>query len=106
MHGDLGQSSLTHDAVSHDLGQFIPATAELALYSILVAALVGIAFGVFAALRRNRPADHVLRVTSLAGISMPTFWIALVAALRRLLPARLVPGRRAARPGHEPAADA
>jgi peptide/nickel transport system permease protein len=79
IHGDLGQSSLTHNAVSHDLGQFIPATAELALYSIVVAAIVGITFGVLAALRRNRPADHLLRVTSLAGISMPTFWIALIA---------------------------
>ena len=38
VHGDLGQSSLTHQAVTHDLGQFIPATAELALYSILLAA--------------------------------------------------------------------
>src|SRR5256886_900193 len=77
--GDLGQSSLTHDAVTHDLGQFIPATAELALYSIVIAAVFGIAFGVIAAMRRNRPTDHVLRVVSLGGISMPTFWIALVA---------------------------
>jgi peptide/nickel transport system permease protein len=77
--GDLGQSSLTHDAVTHDLGQFIPATAELALYAIVIAAVLGIAFGVIAAMRRNRPADHVLRVVSLGGISMPTFWIALVA---------------------------
>src|SRR5213076_511755 len=46
VHGDLGQSSLTHAAVTHDLGQFIPATAELALYSVLFAAIVGIAFGV------------------------------------------------------------
>jgi peptide/nickel transport system permease protein len=79
VHGDLGQSSLTHEPVTHDLAQFIPATAELALYSVLFAAIVGIAFGVIAALRRNKPTDHVLRVTSLAGISMPTFWIALVA---------------------------
>jgi peptide/nickel transport system permease protein len=79
LHGDLGQSSLTHNAVRSDLSQFIPATGELALYSVLFAAIVGIAFGVLAALRRNRPTDHVLRVTSLAGISMPTFWIALVA---------------------------
>ena len=79
LHGDLGQSSLTHNSVRSDLAQFIPATGELALYSVLFAAIVGIAFGVLAALRRNRPADHVLRVTSLAGISMPTFWIALVA---------------------------
>jgi peptide/nickel transport system permease protein len=34
---------------------------------------------VIAAMRRNRPTDHVLRVVSLGGISMPTFWIALVA---------------------------
>jgi peptide/nickel transport system permease protein len=79
VHGDLGQSSLTHDSVRHDLAQFIPATAELALYSVLFASVVGIAFGVLSALRRNRPTDHALRVTSLAGISMPTFWIGLVA---------------------------
>ena len=78
VHGDLGQSSLTHDAVTHDLGQFIPATAELALYAILFAAVVGVTFGVISALRRNRPTDHALRVASLAGISMPIFWIALV----------------------------
>jgi peptide/nickel transport system permease protein len=78
-HGDLGESSLTHDSVRHDLAQFIPATAELALYSVLFASIVGVAFGVLSALRRNRPTDHALRVTSLAGISMPTFWIALVA---------------------------
>jgi ABC-type dipeptide/oligopeptide/nickel transport system permease component len=77
--GDLGQSALTHDAVTHDLGQFIPATAELALYSVLIASVLGLALGVLAAMRRNRPTDHVLRVVSLSGISMPTFWIALVA---------------------------
>jgi peptide/nickel transport system permease protein len=79
VHGDLGQSSLTHDPVTHDLAQFIPATAELALYSVVFAAFVGVTLGVVSALRRNRPTDHVLRVASLAGISMPTFWIALVA---------------------------
>jgi peptide/nickel transport system permease protein len=79
LHGDLGQSTLTHDAVTHDLGQFIPATAELAVYSILIAAVVGVTFGVVSAMRRDRPTDHALRVTSLAGISMPTFWIALIA---------------------------
>jgi peptide/nickel transport system permease protein len=77
--GDLGESSLTHDPVRHDLAQFIPATAELALFSVVIAAFFGIALGVIAAMRRNRPTDHVLRVVSLGGISMPTFWIALVA---------------------------
>ena len=102
VHGDLGQSSLTHDAVTHDLGQFIPATAELALYSVLFAAFVGIAFGVVAALRRNRPADHVLRVGSLAGISMPTFWIALVALYVGFYKLNWFPGAGRLDPGVDP----
>jgi peptide/nickel transport system permease protein len=77
--GDLGESALTRQPVTHDLGTFIPATAELALVSVLLAAILGVTFGVYAAMRRNRPADHVLRVVSLGGISMPTFWIGLVA---------------------------
>jgi len=102
VHGDLGQSSLTHDAVTHDLGQFIPATAELALYSILFASVVGIGFGVVAALRRNRPADHVLRVASLAGISMPTFWIALIALYLGFYKLGWFPGAERLDPGTNP----
>lgn len=77
--GDLGESTQTHNPVRKDLATFIPATAELAFYSILVAVVVGVLFGVVAAMRRNRPIDHTLRVVSLGGISMPTFWIALLA---------------------------
>ena len=102
LHGDLGQSSLTHEAVTHDLGQFIPATAELALYSVMFAAFVGIAFGVIAALRRNRPTDHALRVTSLAGISMPTFWIALVALYVGFYKLNWFPGAGRLDPGVDP----
>jgi peptide/nickel transport system permease protein len=102
VHGDLGQSTLTHDAVTHDLGQFIPATGELALYSVVFAAIVGIGFGVLAALRRNRPTDHVLRVTSLAGISMPTFWIALVALYVGFYKLGWFPGAERLDPGVQP----
>ena len=77
--GDLGESAVTHEAVTHDLRIFIPATAELALAAVFLATIFGVPFGVYAAMRRNRPADHLLRVVSLGGISMPTFWIALVA---------------------------
>src|SRR6476619_1370863 len=100
--GDLGQSSLTHAPVSHDLGTFIPATAELALYSVLFAAFVGVGFGVIAALRRNRPTDHALRVTSLAGISMPTFWIALVALYVGFYKLNWFPGAGRLDPGVDP----
>jgi peptide/nickel transport system permease protein len=102
IHGDLGQSTLTHNAVTSDLATFIPATAELALYSVLFAAIVGITFGTFAALRRNRPADHVLRVSSLAGISMPTFWIALVALYLGFYKFGWFPGAERLDPGTQP----
>jgi peptide/nickel transport system permease protein len=79
VHGDLGQSEQNHDAVTHDLATFIPATAELAIFSMLIATVVGISLGLIAALRRNRLTDQILRVVSLGGISMPTFWLGLIA---------------------------
>jgi peptide/nickel transport system permease protein len=78
VHGDLGESQQSHAPVTKDLSQFIPATAELAILSILIAVVVGVSLGVIAAVRQNKLTDHVLRVVSLGGVSMPTFWIALV----------------------------
>ena len=102
LHGDLGQSSVTHDAVTHDLGQFIPATAELALYAVFLASIVGVTFGVISALRRNRPSDHALRFTSLAGISMPTFWLALLALYFGFYRLGWFPGAERLDPGTNP----
>lgn len=79
LQGDLGESQQSHRPVLTDLREAIPATAELAILSILVSVIVGVTFGVLAAVRQNRPSDHVLRIVSLAGISMPTFWLALIA---------------------------
>ena len=79
LQGDLGESLQDHQPVRQNLATYVPATAELAIFSTLIAILFGVPFGVIAAVRWNRPTDHALRVVSLAGISMPTFWIALVA---------------------------
>lgn len=79
VHGDLGESQQTQNPVRHDLAQFAPATGELAISSMLIAVLVAIPLGLLAAVRRNRPADHSARIFSLAGISVPTFWLALIA---------------------------
>jgi peptide/nickel transport system permease protein len=79
LHGDLGESLQDHQPVRQNLATYVPATAELAILSTVIAVAVGVFFGVAAAVRRNRSTDHALRVLSLVGISMPTFWIALVA---------------------------
>jgi peptide/nickel transport system permease protein len=97
--GDLGVSQQTHNPVRTDLGSFIPATAELALLSVLIATIVGVGFGVVAALKRDRPTDYVLRVVSLAGVSMPTFWLALVALYLVFFKWSILPGSDRLDPG-------
>jgi peptide/nickel transport system permease protein len=78
LHGDLGESQLTHQAVLTDLKTAVPATMEIALGAIVLSVLIGVSFGVIGAVRRGRVVDQLLRVISLVGISVPTFWLALV----------------------------
>lgn len=77
--GDLGMSIASQRPVADDLAQFLPATLELALGAMLVTIALGPPLGILAALRRNRWADHVIRVVSLLGISVPVFWLGLLA---------------------------
>src|SRR5881394_3327801 len=79
LHGDLGESEQSRRAVRIDLAEYIPATAELAISSMVLALLLGVTLGVIAALRRNRITDQIIRVVSLGGMSTPQFWLALVA---------------------------
>jgi peptide/nickel transport system permease protein len=79
LHGNLGISEHSHRAVATDLSQYFPATMELALFAIVISIVVGVGLGVLAAVRRGRPVDGGLRVFSLLGVSMPTFWVALFA---------------------------
>jgi len=101
--GDLGQSEQSHRPVRADLSEYVPATAELAVTSILLAFVLGITLGVVAAVRRNRLTDQVLRVISLGGISMPTFWLALVALYVFFFKLGWVPGSGRLDPGVLPA---
>ncbi len=97
--GDLGQSEQSHRSVRADLSEYVPATAELAVTSILIAYLLGITLGVISAVRRNKLTDQVLRVVSLGGISMPTFWLALVALYVFFFKLGWVPGSGRLDPG-------
>jgi peptide/nickel transport system permease protein len=78
VHGDLGRSFTTGLGVSDELRRGLPATAELTLAASLLALLVAVPSGVFAAVHHNRLIDHVLRLGSLGLASMPSFWLALV----------------------------
>ncbi|HEX9118824.1 MAG TPA: ABC transporter permease [Anaerolineae bacterium] len=78
LHGDLGRSILTRRPVIDDLRDFFPATAELALAALLVSLLIGIPAGIWSAVNRHRLPDHLVRVLSVLGGSLPVFWLGLV----------------------------
>ncbi|WP_310738118.1 MULTISPECIES: ABC transporter permease [unclassified Microbispora] len=102
LHGDLGTSQQSHRPVLDDLAESVPATLELAGAAILVSLVLGVGFGVVAALRRDRLSDHVLRVLSLVGISVPTFWLALVAFYVFFFRLQITPGSGRVDPGMTP----
>lgn len=92
LHGDLGQSEQTQRPVLSDLRDFIPATAELALFAMLIAVVVGVSLGLVAALHRNGWIDQLVRVVTLGGVSIPIFFLALVVLYVFYLQFALVPG--------------
>jgi peptide/nickel transport system permease protein len=76
--GEFGTSLRTGRPVAEDIRQVMPATIELATLAILLGAGFGIPLGVLAAVRKNRPTDHIVRVVTLLGHSMPIFWIGMI----------------------------
>jgi len=79
--GDLGQSILTRRPVAKDLLRYFPATFELTTVSVLIASLIGIPLGILSAVYKDRIADHIIRIYSITGISMPVFWLGLLLLL-------------------------
>lgn len=79
LRGDLGVSIKTRNPIIEDIRQFLPATIELATYSIVVGLFMGISLGVISALRRNSLLDYLVRAFALVGVSFPIFLLALIA---------------------------
>ncbi|PWS36915.1 ABC transporter permease [Falsiroseomonas bella] len=79
--GDMGRSIYTGRPVAEDLLSRLPATLELAIAAIIVASLIGIPLGVVSALRRNTWLDHGLRVVTIAGLAIASFWFAILLQL-------------------------
>jgi len=78
VHGDFGVSIRTGQPVINDIAHVMPATIELATFAIIGGAGLGIPLGILAAVRRNRPVDHIIRFLTLIGHSMPIFWTGMI----------------------------
>ncbi len=79
--GNFGTSIRTGQPVIQDILHVMPATIELATFAILIGAGLGVPLGVLAAVNKDRWPDHVVRVFSLFGHSMPIFWTGMIALI-------------------------
>ena len=77
-HGDLGVSLVTKKPVLTEFLALFPATVELGVCAILLATIVGIPLGIFAAIRRGTWFDQISMGAALVGYSMPIFWWGLL----------------------------
>ncbi len=78
---DFGNSIRTGKPILDDILYVLPATIELATFAIVIGATLGVTMGVIAAVNKDRWPDHLIRVISLTGHSMPIFWTAMIALL-------------------------
>ena len=76
--GDLGKSFVFGEPALKLIIQRMPATLELALFSLFIAILFGIPLGIYAGLKPNSKVSRTIMAGSILGFSMPTFWVGIL----------------------------
>ena len=79
--GDLGKSLFTGRPVIDDLLNRLPATIELTLAAMFLTVVIGIPLGVLSALKRNSVLDHAVRVLTVSGLAIASFWLGIMLQL-------------------------
>src|ERR1700761_1054641 len=91
LHGDLGLSYAYGSPIAPLIASSLAVSAPLALMAMALAAIVGLAAGVYAADRRGRAGDAVVMGFSQVGVAVPNFWLAILLVLVFAVTLRLVP---------------
>ena len=81
LRGDLGQTMISRVSVSGEILSHLPVTLVLTMMALGISIAIGIPAGVLAASRRGRTSDFFLRIASLAGMAVPTFFASVTAVL-------------------------
>ena len=79
--GNLGKSYRLEVPAWQVIAPRVPVTLELAVLSLFFAVLLGVPLGVISAVKQDSGLDYVLRVLSLSGLSMPSFWLGMLVIL-------------------------
>src|SRR5580692_9465810 len=91
LHGDLGLSYAYGSPIGPLIASSLAVSAPLALMAMALAAVIGLAAGVYAADRRGRAGDAMVMGFSQIGIAVPNFWLAILLVLVFAVTLRLVP---------------
>lgn len=83
--GDLGSSMWTGRPVTHEIAIRFQLTLQLAIMATSLAILLAIPLGTLAALRQDTWVDYVVRVVSIAGLAIPSFWMGIIIILILLI---------------------
>jgi peptide/nickel transport system permease protein len=78
LRGDLGFAYISEQPALEEIAPRIPVTAKLAVLALIYSVILGVPLGVISAVRQNTGIDYFLRVLSLSGLSLPSFWLALL----------------------------
>ena len=89
--GDLGQSIIQNQPVSRIVAEKIWPTLSLILMSAIVSVIIALPLALAAGFYRNRLPDHVIRLGSMIGFAMPSFWIGIILILTLGVWAKLFP---------------
>ena len=91
--GDLGNSIFSGRPVSEDILQRLPATLELTFVALILATVLGVPLGLLAALNHNGPLDQLVRLLSVGGLAVASFWLAIMLPLQFSMEWDLLPLR-------------
>ena len=78
LQGDLGFSYVSELPTYDEIAPRVPITAKLALLALFFSVAFGLPLGVISAVNQNSKLDYALRLVSLSGLSLPSFWLALL----------------------------
>ena len=91
LRGDLGDSMFMKQPVGLSIRQRVEPTGLLALFSLILAILIGLPAGIIAAVHRNSVADRLAMALSMLGVSTPSFWLGILMILLFAVQWRLLP---------------
>ena len=91
LHGDLGISLWTERPVLEEIGHRIGLTIELAVLSTLLAVIIAFPLGTLAALYRGTWLDYVIRIVTIGGLAVPSFWLGMLIILALLFTVGVLP---------------